>query len=129
MTRLLLDTNAFAIARIEPGRLPTTARSAMAAADRLMVSAIAFYEIGFKVWLGKWPQMEGSVSQLERRAEEDGFDLLPLTPVVALASAALDWPHRDPFDRMMAATAFAENVPVVSADRAFDALPLTRIWD
>jgi len=27
--------------------------------------------------------------------------------------------HRDPFDRLLLATAFAENIPVISADEKF----------
>ncbi|HBG98284.1 MAG: PIN domain-containing protein [Rhodobacteraceae bacterium] len=57
-----------------------------------------------------------------------GFALLPLSPAAALDAALMDWPHRDPFDRMIAAVAILEDVDLVSSDTAFDALPITRIW-
>jgi PIN domain nuclease of toxin-antitoxin system len=39
------------------------------------------------------------------------------------------WGHRDPFDRMLAAQALAEEAVLVSADRVFDDLPqVRRLW-
>ena len=36
--------------------------------------------------------------------------------------------HKDPFDRLIAATALVEGLPLVSADPAFDAYGVTRLW-
>ncbi|MGH7201887.1 MAG: hypothetical protein ACREJB_14870 [Planctomycetaceae bacterium] len=36
--------------------------------------------------------------------------------------------HRDPFDRLIAAQAMVEQIPLLSADPAFDAYPVHRIW-
>ena len=36
--------------------------------------------------------------------------------------------HRDPFDRLIIAQAQVEKLPVVSADSAFDAYEIQRIW-
>jgi PIN domain nuclease of toxin-antitoxin system len=35
--------------------------------------------------------------------------------------------HRDPFDRLLAATAMHYNLPLVSADVVFDGI-VTRLW-
>ena len=45
-------------------------------------------------------------------------------------AATLDWTERDPWDRIVAATALdAAEGRVVTRDRAFDALPaIERIW-
>jgi PIN domain nuclease of toxin-antitoxin system len=68
------------------------------------------------------------VGVLERRAREDGFDLIPLTAAAALEAAVMDWDHRDPFDRMIATVARHEDLPVISSDSAFDGLQLRRVW-
>lgn len=128
MSAYLLDTNAFAMVLMDDQRLPDAARTRMKQADRLAVSVISFYEIGQKVRLGKWPEMSDHVAGLEHVASESGFDLLPLTAAAALEAALLDWDHRDPFDRMIAAVAQHEGLPVISSDAAFDALSLTRHW-
>ena len=128
MTGFLLDTNAFAMALTDDPRLPGAARDLMTGALRLAVSVISFYEIGQKVRLGKWPAMAPHVEGLERRAREDGYDLIPLTGAVALEASMMNWAHRDPFDRMIASVARHEDLPVLSSDQAFDALPITRVW-
>lgn len=46
---------------------------------------------------------------------------------VALTAGQLIWDHRDPFDRLIAATALERKLALVSADAAFD-MVVTRIW-
>jgi len=128
MSAYLLDTNAFAMALTDDARLPSGARARMETATRLSVSVISFYEIGQKVRLGKWPQMAPHVQGLDARAHEDGYDLLPMTARVSLAASLLDWAHRDPFDRFIAAAAQAEGLPVLSSDAAFDEIAVQRYW-
>ncbi|MEO7272463.1 MAG: type II toxin-antitoxin system VapC family toxin [Vicinamibacterales bacterium] len=36
--------------------------------------------------------------------------------------------HRDPFDRMLAAQAQTEDLPIVSNDAVFDRFGVNRIW-
>lgn len=128
MKAALLDTNAFAMALIDDPRLPPPARAVLLQAARVAVSVISLYEIGQKVRLGKWPEMEPHLGGLEQRTREDGFDLIPLTAATALEAAVMDWAHRDPFDRMIATVARREELPVISSDGAFDALPIIRVW-
>ena len=100
----------------------------MREADRLVVSAISLYEIGLKVRLGKWPEMAAHVESLEECAKSDGYDLIPLTAAACLDASMLDWDHRDPFDRMIAAVARHETLPVISSDQAFDRIGIERHW-
>lgn len=128
MSAYLLDTNAFAMALTNDARLPKASLTRMLEADRLSVSVISFYEIGQKVRLGKWPEMAGHVDGLEAQARSDGYDIVPLTAKVALAASLLEWAHRDPFDRMIAAVAKDDDIALISSDQAFDVLGLQRHW-
>lgn len=128
MSALLLDTNAFAMVLTDDPRLTDTARGAILGASRVALSVISLYEIGQKVRLGKWPAMDAFAPGLAVQAQNDGIDLLPLSPAAALQAALLDWDHRDPFDRMIACVARAEGLDLVSSDTAFDELTLRRIW-
>jgi PIN domain nuclease of toxin-antitoxin system len=125
---VLLDTNAFAMALTADPRLPAAAIEIISEAERVAVSAISLYEIGQKVRLGKWPEMQPHVGGLEAQARTDGYDLVPLSAEAALDAATMDWSHRDPFDRMIAAVARLEDLLVVSSDTAFDDLPIRRSW-
>src|SRR5699024_11761863 len=54
---------------------------------------------------------------------------LGLEPADALHAGGLDWPHRAPFDRMLAAQALRRGMPLISRDEVFDDLPgLRRLW-
>jgi PIN domain nuclease of toxin-antitoxin system len=52
-----------------------------------------------------------------------GIELEHVTPVTTLP-----FHHRDPFDRLIVAQAMVEHMPIVSADPAFDAYSIERLW-
>jgi PIN domain nuclease of toxin-antitoxin system len=54
--------------------------------------------------------------------------LLPIELGHLAPVATLPGHHRDPFDRLLIAQATVEGVPIVSADAAFDAYGVTRLW-
>ena len=128
MTALLLDTNAIAALVSRDRRLKPVVSKSIFSAERVFVSAVSFYEIGQKVRLGKWPEMSGLIDDLEANLTNDGFELVPVTAGTAKLAALLDWAHRDPFDRIIAAVALQERVPLVSSDTAFDLLGIERVW-
>jgi PIN domain nuclease of toxin-antitoxin system len=126
---VLLDTHALVWNLNEPRRLGTRARSAIEAATQVLVSPISFFEIGQKVRMGKWPEVGEQLPDLQRVFRQRGGAIAPLDADVCLAAAMLEWHHRDPFDRIIAATCLAEGLALVSADAAFDGLSrLARVW-
>ena len=129
MTRVLLDTHAWAWSLSVSERLSPSARTTIAEAGIRYVSPISLYEIGQKARLRRWPEMQPLVPRLVEIAAEQGNAIAPLDAHICLAAATLDWPHRDPFDRIIAATCLAEGLALVSADAAFDGLGrLARVW-
>ena len=60
--------------------------------------------------------------------DKNGFHYLPIEPRHTAALIALPHYHRDPFDRLLIAQARVENIPLVSADAAFDQYGITRLW-
>jgi PIN domain nuclease of toxin-antitoxin system len=54
--------------------------------------------------------------------------LLPIELPHVFEVGRLPLHHRDPFDRLLVAQAIREGMPVVSADAAFDAYPVRRLW-
>jgi PIN domain nuclease of toxin-antitoxin system len=127
---VLLDTHTWAWSLTVDPRLPKRSRSAIENAATRFVSAISFYEIAQKVRLGKWPIMERYIADLPVAAELQGLSAVRVTAEIASIAGLLDWAHRDPFDRILAATALVMGVDFVSADTAFDAVVgLRRIWE
>lgn len=97
-------------------------------ASQVLVSPASFYEIGQKVRLGRWPQMAPHVAGLADRLEADGGRTALLTPQIAWAASLMTWAHKDPFDRMIGATALAMGVRLVSIDEVFDEIGSFRVW-
>ncbi|RJF87518.1 type II toxin-antitoxin system VapC family toxin [Oleomonas cavernae] len=127
MKTLLLDTHAWAWSLTGDARLSVKARDSLQRAQSVLVSPISFFEIGQKVRLGKWPEMAPFVSRLPALLEEQGGSSASLDPTMCLQAAMLAWDRRDPFDRLLAATALHLDVPIVSADVVFDGL-VQRVW-
>lgn len=129
MTAVLLDTHAWAWSLTGDLRLSTKATALITEADSVFVSPISFFEIGQKVRIGKWPEMEPFVNDLPSLLAEQGGRVAALAPEVCLKGATLAWEHRDPFDRLLAATTLALGMPLISADEIFDTLPdISRLW-
>lgn len=127
---LLLDTHVLVWALGAPHRLPGPVRSALA--DRrtpLLVSAASAFEIATKHRLGRLPEASALVHDIDGVIARLGAEPLSITPRHAIAAGALDWQHRDPFDRMLAAQAMSDGLTLVTADPAFADLPgLTTTW-
>lgn len=127
MTAVLLDTHAWAWSLMGDNRLSARATAAITKAATVMVSPISFYEIGQKVRLGKWDEMAAWVDRLPEILEEQGGSIASLEPRICLAASTMPWEHRDPFDRLIAASASHYNLPLVSVDTIFDGV-VTRVW-
>jgi len=127
MRAILLDTHSWAWTLIDHVRLSKKARASIEQAQSVLVSPISFFEIGQRVRLGKWPDMEPLIDRLPVLLEEQGGAVAALDPTVCTTAGTMTWAHRDPFDRLLAATAICHNLPIVSADAVFDGV-VTRLW-
>jgi len=133
LSALLLDTHAWAWLMMRSPRLSRRSIEEVGSAREVFVSPISFFEIGQKVRLGKWREMEPFALQLSDLLIAQGGRIATLTDQICLSAATLDWAHRDPFDRIIAATAIFSNLTLLSADTVFDSLDprvarLGRIW-
>ncbi|MBW9055470.1 type II toxin-antitoxin system VapC family toxin [Rhizobium mesosinicum] len=128
MNTLLLDTHAWAWSLTGDDRLSAKAVALIEKAETVLVSPISLFEIGEKVRLGKWSEMEPFIERLADLLQEQGGITAALTPDICLSAAMMDWQHRDPFDRLLAATAMQNGIPIISADVVFDELRGNELW-
>lgn len=121
--RFLLDTHVFLWLLGEPDRVGQAARSLLAdRQNRLLVSAVSAMEVATKIRLGRLAA-PGLVETWQAKVVAMSAEPLPLDTEHALLAGSMRWEHRDPFDRMLAAQAFVENLTLVTADRDLLALP------
>ncbi|MEM7729855.1 MAG: type II toxin-antitoxin system VapC family toxin [Pseudomonadota bacterium] len=128
---VLLDTHAWTWMLTNDPKLTGAARDATERAAAVRLSPISFLEVSQKVRLGKWPEMEAFLDRLSDLAAGQGILTAPLSPQVALLAGRMTWHHRDPFDRIIAATALLSGDVLLSADTVFDTLEdggLQRVW-
>lgn len=95
--------------------------------NTILVSAASAWEITTKFRLGKLPRAEAVALDVNGCLASQGFGALSITVDDAERAGRLPGPHRDPFDRMIAAQALARDIPVVSADWSFDAWDVRRM--
>jgi PIN domain nuclease of toxin-antitoxin system len=62
------------------------------------------------------------------RLDEDGFKEPPIGFAHALKAGSLSGEHRDPFDRMIAAQALIEKLPVITNDSEIAGLGAEAVW-
>ena len=115
---ILLDTHAAIWLALNPERLSRSARGAIEdnVPAGLALSAQSLYEIAWLIVRRRIvpnEPLDTFIYSLQSR-----FTVHPLTPAIAVTAAQLPatFPS-DPFDRIIAATAIVESIPLLTADR------------
>lgn len=127
--RLLLDSHTLIWAVDDPPKLSLPAVAALQdPANELLLSAATIWEISIKVGLGRLTLNSTYRSWMNAAIAALGLSILPVTVEYAEAQSQLPPHHGDPFDRLLAAQALVEKMPLVSCDLIFDQYSVTRIW-
>lgn len=125
--RLLLDTHAyFWWVRNDP-KLSVRARDLIAEGD-IILSSVTALELAIKARLGKLPGAAEVLADMPAAIAEEGLAPLPVTIEHAHLAGSMPGRHRDPFDRLLAAQARIENIPLVTADPAFREFDVRILW-
>lgn len=126
--RYLLDTHVFLWLLGTPEVVPEQVRAELAQPDNeLLVSAVSALEVATKVRLGKLDSARHLVATWSARVQDLRAQDLPVATEHSLLAGSLDWPHRDPFDRLLVAQALVENLTIVSSDKQIAAVTGLRV--
>ena len=127
--RLLLDTHALIWYYLDDPLLSKTARTLVEDVTNIKyVSPASYWELAIKVGTGKYTLTERYEDFIQHAIFDNGFLILRVEPRHTAVLVSLPLHHKDPFDRLMVAQAMVEGIPLVSADPALDAYPITRHW-
>lgn len=89
--------------------------------NTILFSQISLFEITIKQRIGKLSQFTATIQEIFNQAVTDGFTFLPITNshLFQYNNIPLYEQHRDPFDRLLLATALSEMATLLSADANF----------
>ena len=89
--------------------------------NAILFSQLSLYEIAIKLTIGKLPDFRTDVDEVYHQAVRDGFLFLNIQNqhIFHYHKIPLHEQHRDPFDRLLIATAFEENAIMITVDKNF----------
>lgn len=96
--------------------------------NKILVSSASAWEISTKYRLGKLPHASEIIRDFPALLQKGRLEMLAISIEHALEAGSLPGPHRDPFDRMLAAQARLEDIPLVSSDPIFKNYPIKVVW-
>jgi PIN domain nuclease of toxin-antitoxin system len=127
--RLLLDTHSFLWFINGSPQISTNARTLIEdASNQPLLSAASLWEMAIKLSLGKLSLAQPFEVLIPQQMRLNGIKLLGIEIEHTAAVSKLPFHHRDPFDRLLIAQAMVEQMPIVSADMAFDTYSIKRLW-
>lgn len=127
--RILLDTHTLLWAAFDEDTLsPRARRLIQSPGNEIIVSAATAWEVATKYRLGKLDFARNLAENFISEVSASGYLLLPISPEHAVRAGLLPGNHKDPFDRMLAAQALHEDMPVLSNDPQFDIFGVRREW-
>ncbi len=125
---VVLDTSALIYWTLDPNRLSKPAQKALAQTTRFVISSISIWEIGLKASKGHLTLPLSIKDYAGQLQQVQGVEILPVDMETWLANLALNWPHRDPADRTIVATAILLNAPLLTSDRIIRQFYSQTVW-
>ena len=95
--------------------------------NEVFISISSVWELAIKIGIGKL-DFAGKAAGFVRLAENNGFTLIPITTSHLTTYESLPFIHRDPFDRLLVATAIAEQMTIITADENIVRYDVPKVW-
>jgi PIN domain nuclease of toxin-antitoxin system len=128
--KLLLDTHTLLWWFVDDPALPRPVEAVVDdPANVVLVSAASAWEICTKVRIGKLSSGHSLCEDFSGYLKRYHFESLAVTVEHGRLAGRIAGTHKDPFDRILAAQALIEDVPIVTNDAAFNELGAKVLWD
>lgn len=112
----MLDTCSFIWYLLDDDRLPQNVKDIISDSNSLYISYISLWEIVIKQTIGKLDAITMNVNELAQLCSNNG--IIILMPKLSYLARLRQLPliHRDPFDRIIIATAIEEELTLLTSD-------------
>jgi PIN domain nuclease of toxin-antitoxin system len=91
------------------------------------VSIASFWEIAIKLGLEKL-EFDGDIAEIIELAENNNFEILPISVKHTIEYKGLEFIHRDPFDRMLVIQAIVEDFTILTKDEYISKYKVKSDW-
>ena len=108
---------------LEHERFSPECRTQIERSDRVCVSPVSCYELALAYRRGRLQLPCEPADWFAEALEPAGIELLPLSLAITLRAVSLTDTHRDPFDRIIIATALEYGAKLASVDGLFALYP------
>jgi PIN domain nuclease of toxin-antitoxin system len=95
--------------------------------SRLYICSVSLWEIAIKINLGKL-NLNFTFDKLLTAVKESDVDILQIEDEHLRKLPELPYIHKDPFDRLIMATALAEDLTIVTIDENIQKYDIPWIW-
>ena len=124
----ILDTHVLLWSMFESVKLSQSAQEILVdRKSRRFISISSMWEIAIKNRIGKLPLPNG-LADVFSTVEKRGYGVLDIDQQHIEIYNTLPLLHRDPFDGIIVATAFLENMTIITADENIQKYDVPWIW-
>ena len=126
--KYMMDTCAFIWYMTQDSKLPESIREIIFSSSNMYVSIATLWEIAVKQTIGKLSAVTESVYEIAELCRNGGIVIMPLKLAYLERVKQLPLIHRDPFDRIIIATAIEEDLTLLTNDSNITKYELKTIW-
>ena len=127
--KILLDTHTVLWMVNGYEKLSSSAKELLLSDEHeLFISVVSLWEMAIKVSLGKLSELDGGVGVVISKLESMPIEVLPITTDCIKTVESLPFIHRDPFDRMLIATAVSNDMTILTTDSNIPQYSASCIW-
>jgi len=124
----LLDTHILLWYFDDSDRLPDSIAAEIERTDtQNFVSVASLWEFAIKHSTGKL-RFEGGISTFWKMVIANEFGILQINEPYLIKLSTLPFLHRDPFDRLLVATAIVEDMTILTADESIHQYDVKCVW-
>ena len=126
--RYLLDTHVIIWLAENSNNLPLNIKEIVAQSDNeIYISSVSLWEIAIKMNLGKL-DLNFALDELLIAVKNNDFCVFQIEDEYLQNLSKLPFLHKDPFDRLLIATALAEDLTIITIDKNIQKYEVSWIW-
>jgi len=96
--------------------------------NELYISIVSAWEVAIKHSLGKLPTFAGGVNRFLYAIHDNPIQIVGVNSEYVKKFEVLPYIHRDPFDRIIIATALCEEMVILTADENIQKYDVSWVW-